>query len=115
MAADYINDAYVLSVTLDSASDEYCLKYGLFRTTPAFRTRKVPSMISLPDTPTEVLLRRKLIFEQKIVEERRAMRAGSFGPGNPVECAFIVGESRRERLIRWESTVIAINRVIADL
>jgi len=72
-------------------------------------------MVSLLNTPTDVLIRRKLIFEQKIAEERIAMRAGSFGPGNPIECAFITGESRRERLTRWESTVIAIDRVIASL
>jgi hypothetical protein len=71
-------------------------------------------MKNLLNSSTEVLLRRKLIFEQKIVEERMAMRAGSFGPGNPLECPFIVGESRRKRLSRWESTVIAIDRVIAD-
>jgi hypothetical protein len=71
-------------------------------------------MKNLLNSSTEVLLRRKLTFEQKIVEERRAMRAGSFGPGNPRECPFIVGESRRERLRRWEATVITIDRVIAD-
>jgi hypothetical protein len=70
--------------------------------------------MKLPNTPTEILIRRRLIFEQKIAEEKLAMRAGSFGPGNPAECAFIAGESRRERLSRWESTVIAIDRVIAE-
>jgi hypothetical protein len=72
-------------------------------------------MRKLPDTPAEVLFRRKLIFEQKIVEERQAIRTGSFGPGNPAECAFVVGESRRQRLSRWESVANALERALADL
>jgi hypothetical protein len=67
------------------------------------------------NTELEVLQRRQVIFESKIAEERLAMRAGSMGPGNPVDIPTILGETRKDRLHRWELSVMAIKRVIASL
>jgi hypothetical protein len=61
---------------------------------------------------TEVLKRRVIIFETKIAEEKEAIRTGKAGPGNPTEITSILGETRRERLGRWESTAKDLKRTI---
>jgi hypothetical protein len=69
-------------------------------------------MTHLKYSEIEVLQLRIAVFETKIAEERAALGAGSFGPGNPTECPTEEGESRRERLKRWETTLAGIRRVL---
>jgi hypothetical protein len=70
-------------------------------------------MTHLKYSEIEVLQLRIAVFETKIAEERAALGAGRFGPGDPAECPIEEGESRRDRLKRWETTLSGIRRVLA--
>lgn len=69
-------------------------------------------MTYLKYSEVEVLQFRIGIFEAKIAEERAALGTGRHGPGDPAECPTKAGESRRERLVRWEATLASIRRVL---
>jgi hypothetical protein len=71
-------------------------------------------MTHLKSTEIEVLQQRIAIFEVKIAEERLALLKDGSGSGNPAECSTEAGESRRDRLKRWEATLVAIRRVLAQ-
>jgi hypothetical protein len=60
----------------------------------------------------EVLQLRQSLFELKITEEKVAIHSGGRGPGKPKECPHVPGESRVDRLRRWEATARALRRVI---
>jgi hypothetical protein len=77
--------------------------------------RSVAYMTFFSKTDIEVLQSRKLVFETKVAQERVAIRSGSRDPGDPVECPSVPGETRRARLLRWEDTAKALNRVVANL
>jgi hypothetical protein len=74
----------------------------------------VVKMTHLKLSEIEVLQQRITTFEVRIAEERSVLLKGGSGPGNPAECPTEAGESRRDRLKRWEATLVAIRRVVAQ-
>jgi len=71
-------------------------------------------MIRFETSELQVLDSRLIVLETKIAEERIAMSLGTFGPsGNPLESPAVSGETRIERISRWEDIAKAIKRSIA--
>ena len=67
------------------------------------------------DTEKEVLKRRLRILVKKIDPARNSLEHGGYSPGTPLGICPIPGETRKQRLWRWERAILALEQQIATL
>ena len=72
-------------------------------------------MKTQPESHRDVLKRRKILYEQKISQERHAMEFGGMPIAPPVESHNIPKRSRTDRLADWEAILAEIERDLIDV
>ncbi len=62
----------------------------------------------------DLILRRwKIVLMQRIALERISLEHGRILPGTPMGIRHIPGETRRQRLVRWQDALITLEDEIA--
>ena len=66
------------------------------------------------DSQLLILQRRRAIYEVKVAQERFALEHGGMPAANPSGYKHVPGESRSQRLAKWETSLLDISREIAE-